>query len=153
MTTSQPDPQYDLAQAIQLTLDCLKQASLDAHTTSEAREAQRYLYERIINYYGLMRRRKLTNSIEFLIPYHDGKIGCTTSGWYFKVPTLNGKQQAFNWKGPFSSYKQALAERDKDKPKTRMALATQILDQMAEEDQEDQEDQPTNPTQPDKPPL
>lgn len=127
-----PDPQYDLAQAIQLTLDCIKAAAMDASTTSEARAAQRYLFERIMNYYALMRKRSLSASIEFLTPHSDGKFGVTTSGWYYKG--LNTPQAGRNWIGPFASPKLARAARDADAPRSRFAFIEAQLDELATEE-------------------
>lgn len=106
----------DLAELVQLVMGTAADLSQSPDACSEEREAARYLYERLQNYRGMLRKRALTRSVEFIIGHlrDDGRVD---AGWYY----AGGPSSARNWIGPFRTRREAIDDRDKNLPRTRSA--------------------------------
>lgn len=94
------DATHDLHDLVQLTLEALRAEREDPNITPQTRKANEYLVTKLLNYKALMRTRVLDGgNYEFLLT-PDGK-----HGWYYKP----NNSAAFNWIGPYTSRKEAVA--------------------------------------------
>lgn len=98
--TDVPDAHLDVWTATEILLECLAQARKSKVESAETRDANTYLYERLMNYRVMMRRRELRSTYEFIATL-DGK-----AGWYYQ-----GHSGQANWVGPFASRKAAVDAR------------------------------------------
>jgi hypothetical protein len=116
------DPHQDLHESTEILIDQITHLRRDANTTSEEKRAASYLYDAIMNYRAMLRKRPLTGAYEFISP--PGGI----PGWYYRCNTTDPKA-AFNWKGPYPSRKAAVEARTyrPNNPKTRLAFIEQKL--------------------------
>lgn len=101
------------------------------HASKEERTNARWLYEQIVNYRGMQRKRPLTRTVEFISRAAGPGFSHSGTGWYYQPIKRPGATHspAFNWYGPFASHHEAELERIKDLPKTKVKLAlAQLLE-------------------------
>ena len=136
----EPDAQQQLATALNAVLALIPMVNLDPKNDAQTRDATRYLYEQIMNYRGLLRKRPLTRNIEFLVPAGEA----SAAGWYYRAaealtPSLGAARSlrsyhhpTANWHGPFPSRKAAQHAAEAHLPRTRAALQEQEILALAE---------------------
>jgi hypothetical protein len=116
-------------------IDMLKQELVNCqdprfapHASKEERSASRFLYEQIINYQGMLRKRPLTRTVEFITKAAGPGFSHSGTGWYYQPVSLRPNSLPhINWIGPFSSHHEAEQKRIEHLPKNRTKLALAIL--------------------------
>lgn len=124
-----PNTHHNVMELIQLLSTELAARQADPHAAREEREADRWLYEKLADYKGLLYRRPLTRSVEFLVRPPSKYGPGFQPGWYFKAPPQAGAAQpAFNWYGPHPTHRAAVQARDERFPKrqSQFVLASLI---------------------------
>jgi len=127
--TASPDAHQNLSDAIGLLIGALNEFAMAPSATRSERAAAQYLYERVLNYRGMLRSRPLTKSVEFLTPVGPDLDG---PGWYWAsgpggAIDRSDWKASRNWHGPFRSQKAAVEARDQGLPRTKAALNLQQL--------------------------
>ena len=112
------DAQLDVYEVTEMLLEALARARASDDETPETRRANTYLYEKLMNYRVLMRKRTLDSAYEFLAP-HNGK----GAGWYYA-----STGPARNWVGPFPSRKAAVEAKLHARGKRGEKQPTKTLD-------------------------
>jgi hypothetical protein len=135
MTKPAPDTTQTQTSIVEL-LDMLKQELVNCqdpkftpHASREERSASRWLYEQIINYQGMLRKRPLTRPIEFITRAAGPGFSQAGTGWYYQPITLraNTGPSPINWIGPFASHHEAEQQRISHLPKTKTKLELALL--------------------------
>lgn len=124
--TSTSSPHAETLTLVMMLAHKLALLQSDPHTAREEREASRRLYEQLMDYKGSLYRRPLTRGIEFIVG-PPGTSFATNPGWYYKAPPGPDGQShspgaAFNWYGPYPSYRLATIARDERFPRSRAKL-------------------------------
>ena len=138
MSRAQPSPDLTQTQAsLSELIDMLKQELVNCqdpnfapHASREERTASRWLYEQLINYQGMLRKRALTKSIEFITKAAGAGFSQAGTGWYYQPVTLRQGSpgaRAINWVGPFASHHEAEKARIAHLPKNRLKLSLALL--------------------------
>lgn len=128
MTTSPHSDSMELVKLLQQEL-----ANLQSSPESAAveRDAARWLYEQLATYRGMLYKRPLLRSIEFIAGGAYGTAFHSHPGWYYKGPAgADGKPMpgvAFNWYGPHASHREAQEARDKRFPRSKSQLTINTL--------------------------
>lgn len=131
---TQPDTTQTQSSLTDL-IDMLKQELVNCqdpkhapHASKEERSASRFLYEQIINYQGMLRKRPLTRSVEFITRAAGPGFSASGTGWYYQPVSLRaGHTPHINWIGPFASHHEAAQMRIAHLPKNRTNLAISLL--------------------------
>jgi hypothetical protein len=106
------------------------------HAAREEREAARWLYEQLATYRGMLIKRALTRSVEFISGGPPGSGFHQQPGWYFKGPEgPDGKshpRNSFNWYGPYGSHREAQIARDERANALGLTAAKHVLNKYLE---------------------
>lgn len=115
-TTVQQDIQELISQLQDELVKC-QDHTTTPHASKEEREAARYLYDQLVNYKGMIKKRKLERTIEFIPNASGPAFAVAGTGWYYQP--LNTPRCAMNWVGPFPSHHLAAQDRIKNTPRTQ----------------------------------
>lgn len=133
--TKSPDYTQTQASLAEL-IDMLKQELVDCqdptkapHASKDERANARWLYEQIINYQGMLRKRPLTRTVEFITKAAGPGFSHAGTGWYYQPVTLRAGSgpSPINWIGPFASHHEAEQKRIEHLPKSKMKLELALL--------------------------
>ena len=107
-----------LASKLARQLAAMQMPSNAPNASALEREAARWLYERLADYRGMLYKRALTRSVEYIAGGPYGTSFAGASGWYYRC-----EANPTGWQGPYRTHAEAVAARDQHLPR-KVADAT-----------------------------